>query len=247
MKRNITGFILGVIITAMLTGTALGATVTKTIEVVYNSVNLTVNGTKVNADNILYDGTTYVPLRAVAEALGKEVGWDGKTNTASVNDKGVVTKPSTNYSRTNPAPIGTKQMITISDLFDNYSAEVTVTETIGGEKAWELIKAANRFNEEPGADEEYILAKIKVKVIDVKDDKKLDIYSSSFNVYNDKNVEYGMTSVVEPEPTLRTSLYAGGEHEGYAAYKVKKSDVNPKIVYGQKYDGTGGVWFKLNK
>lgn len=90
MKKIIKGIVLGVIITTMLMTTALGAQVKKTIEVVYNSVNLTVNGSKVNADNILYEGTTYVPLRAVAEALGKDVGWDQATTTASVNDKGTV-------------------------------------------------------------------------------------------------------------------------------------------------------------
>lgn len=248
-KEKIKGFIAGTVVTAILLASpfSMAQSITRNIQAVFNSVNLKVNGQTVQADNILYNGTTYVPLRAVAEALDKEVGWDQKTNTASINDKVVVAKPSTSYSRTNPAPVGTKQIITVSDFLDNYTTEVTVTETIRGQKAWELIKAANMFNSEPGADEEYILAKIKVKVIDVKDDKKLDISGLSFKTYNDKNVEYDYTSVVEPDPSLRTSLYTGGEHEGYAAYKVKKSDTSPKLVYGQKYDGTGGIWFKLNK
>lgn len=92
MKNIIKGIVIGIIITTMLMSTVLGAQVKKTIEVVYNSVNLMVNGSKINADNILYDGTTYVPIRAVAEALGKEVGWDQATSTASVNDKGTVPK-----------------------------------------------------------------------------------------------------------------------------------------------------------
>lgn len=88
MKKTIKGIVVGFIITTMLMSTVLGAQVKSTIEVIYNSVNLTVNGIRVNADNILYNGTTYVPIRAVAEALGKDVGWDQGTNTASVNDKG---------------------------------------------------------------------------------------------------------------------------------------------------------------
>ncbi|HHY13724.1 MAG TPA: copper amine oxidase N-terminal domain-containing protein [Thermoanaerobacterales bacterium] len=87
MKKTLKGFVLGVIITTLLMSTAFGAQVKKTIDVIYNSVNLTVNGKKVEADNILYDGTTYVPLRTIAEMLGKEVGWDQDTYTASINDK----------------------------------------------------------------------------------------------------------------------------------------------------------------
>ena len=88
MKREFKGFIVGVIITVMLMSTvALAGGVKQKIEVMLNSVNLAVNGKSVKADNILYKGTTYVPLRAVAEMLGKDVGWDQKTNTASINDK----------------------------------------------------------------------------------------------------------------------------------------------------------------
>lgn len=87
MKKVLRYFIIGVIILTLLMGTAIGETITQTIQVVYNSVNLTVNGTKIQADNILYNGTTYVPLRAVSEALGKEVGWDQATMTASINNK----------------------------------------------------------------------------------------------------------------------------------------------------------------
>ncbi len=88
MRREAKGFIIGTITTVMLFSTvAFGDTVTKNIEVVLNSVNLTVNGESVQADNILYNGTTYVPIRAIADMLGKEVGWNGDTNTASINDK----------------------------------------------------------------------------------------------------------------------------------------------------------------
>lgn len=91
MKKTIKGFVLGVIITTMLMGTALGSGVKKNIEVVFNSINLTVNGEKVSSDNIVYEGTTYVPLRAAGEMLGKYVGWDAATRTASINDNPVDT------------------------------------------------------------------------------------------------------------------------------------------------------------
>ncbi len=54
-----------------------------------NSVNLTVNGSPVTTTNLLYNDTTYVPLRACAEMLGSQVGWDQNTNTASINTDAV--------------------------------------------------------------------------------------------------------------------------------------------------------------
>lgn len=42
------------------------------------------NGAEVQP--ILYNGTTYVPLRAIEELNGKFVDWDGDTNTVWIND-----------------------------------------------------------------------------------------------------------------------------------------------------------------
>ena len=77
--------LLSVIIVSMLVSlVAVAGGWKQNIEVEFNSVNLEVNGTNVDADNILYNGTTYVPLRKTAEILGCDVGWDGNTNTAKI-------------------------------------------------------------------------------------------------------------------------------------------------------------------
>lgn len=46
--------------------------------------NVVANG-KVIKDGLLINGTTYVPLRAVGEALGATVDWNDKTNTATLS------------------------------------------------------------------------------------------------------------------------------------------------------------------
>ncbi|MDL2248731.1 copper amine oxidase N-terminal domain-containing protein, partial [Tyzzerella sp. OttesenSCG-928-J15] len=56
----------------------------QTIEAIFGRVGLMVDGVKVEQETLLYDGTTYVPLRAAAEILGKEVNWNEKTNTADI-------------------------------------------------------------------------------------------------------------------------------------------------------------------
>lgn len=101
--KAIKGFIAGVMVTVMVMGGAVyAAGAQQSISVVLNNVNLKVNGVIVKADNILYNGTTYVPLRAVADAFGKETGWDAGTMTASINEKGSVPAPAPS-----PAPIAT--------------------------------------------------------------------------------------------------------------------------------------------
>lgn len=88
MKKRLQGFIAGVLITSVLmfSITGFAENVTKGIEVTFNSIHLKVNGNPVEANNILYDGTTYAPIRAVAEMLGKNINWDEGTNTVNIVD-----------------------------------------------------------------------------------------------------------------------------------------------------------------
>lgn len=67
---------------------AAGGGVKKSIEVIMNGVNLVVDGQTIPNDNILYNGTTYVPIRAVGDSLDKEIKWDAATSTVEINDKG---------------------------------------------------------------------------------------------------------------------------------------------------------------
>jgi len=90
MKKKIKPVIAATIAAVILTGGAVyaaGGGIEKSIQVVMNGINLVVDGQIIPDDNILYNGTTYVPIRAVAEALGKEVKWDAKTNTVEIGDK----------------------------------------------------------------------------------------------------------------------------------------------------------------
>ena len=52
---------------------------------------------------ITYKGTTYLPLRAVAEAVGLEVTWDAKTSTAHLGEAGGgIAKDQITYTRVTP-------------------------------------------------------------------------------------------------------------------------------------------------
>ena len=79
----------------LLATVALAAgTYTKTLTAYYRDIKLSINGTltvpkDVNGnvvDPFIVDGTTYLPVRAVAEALGKNVDWEGESATVLITD-----------------------------------------------------------------------------------------------------------------------------------------------------------------
>lgn len=64
-----------------------------TIDAVLNEVTVKVHGQPLEPDNILYNGTTYVAMRAVAQSLGMPVSYDGATSTAYIGENGAPPAP----------------------------------------------------------------------------------------------------------------------------------------------------------
>lgn len=112
------GLVTGIITMLILSSTVVFAGgITRTIEVVLNSVNLALNGETIASANrnftlsngnevpysIVYKGTTYLPVRKLAEALSKQVTWDGNTQTIGLVDGDLAptskTKPGWNFVR----------------------------------------------------------------------------------------------------------------------------------------------------
>lgn len=86
MKKRLQGLITGVLIGATITGGAAFAANTITLyDVLMNGIKIVVDGQQLNptdangnkVEPIIYNGTTYLPVRAVANAIGKAVYWDG--------------------------------------------------------------------------------------------------------------------------------------------------------------------------
>lgn len=78
--------LVAIIASILLVTVSIAEEIKQTIEVEFNSINLYIDGYKVESDNILYNGTIYVPIRKTAEILGKEVEWDDKKRNASINE-----------------------------------------------------------------------------------------------------------------------------------------------------------------
>ena len=95
IKGIVKGFVLAIFVMSLAV-TALAAT--KNIEV-SSGIKLTINGAAfvpkdVNGKEVevfSYNGTTYVPIRAISEAFNKNVAWQGETSTVAITNKSINT------------------------------------------------------------------------------------------------------------------------------------------------------------
>ncbi len=147
-------------------------------------------------------------------------------------------------SLTNPSSIG-ESLTTTLGVGQLVTAEYAVLEIIRGDSAWNKIKLANIYNREPEQNKEYILAKIRFKLIETSDGKGYKIPHTIFSVFSKNGVAYDYSSVIEPEPRLLSKeLYSGATYEGWVAFEVSKEDTEP--VLRVSYPGvTEELWFKL--
>lgn len=242
MKKFISGTLTGAILTGTIAFAATYSGETAPFKVF-------VNGNEFTSDPpaVVINDRTYLPLRAVGDALGVPVEWNEEARQVEVGTKA----PSVvegKYSRNNPAPLNTMQTYTASSEWfdeDNYSVNIRIVETIRGDEAWEKIYKANQFNSKAPTGYEYILAKVAFSVFSTKEDIAITPYSYQFKAFSSNNEEYEKESVVCPEPILGGKLYEGGNTEGWICLTVKQDDENPKLAYGLDYNGAGGIWFAL--
>lgn len=254
MKGKIRSYLAGVLSTILIAGMAAGVAgeqIKKTADLYYNNIKICIDGSYVEpkdangntVEPFIIDGTTYLPVRAVANAFGKDVAWDGDTQTVFLG-----AKPGENkYSRTNPAPIGTAQTINVSDYSNKYTATVTVKEVIKGDAATKKALEDNMFNDKPEDGFEYYIVKVSVNVLNVDGDKSVSFSGHDFDFYSTDYAEYTDYTFISLKDSFSGSAYSGGTVEGYICQQIKTTDVTPTIVFGQNYKGEGGIWFSLKK
>lgn len=107
MKRLICFVLtLALLLAAGVTASATGGIQTR--ELFYRGISIYVNGAELvprdvngkSTEPFIIEGTTYLPVRALASALGLDVGWDGKTNTVTLSSGGEVSMGSGEAEKT---------------------------------------------------------------------------------------------------------------------------------------------------
>jgi hypothetical protein len=131
MLKRLQGFIIGVIICSLAVGgIAHASPTTRTLQARFNNIRVVVDGTEIHprdaagnrVEPFIIDGTTYLPVRAVGDAVGKAVYWDGPNFTVYLgNMDGRLAHPTLRLQdATNITSLRRMQVAGSTDLTDNY-------------------------------------------------------------------------------------------------------------------------------
>lgn len=246
MKKFLSGFIVGALVFSMLGVLAAATYVARPVD-----FKVMVNGKEFVSDPpaLEVEGRTYLPLRAMGDALNVPVNWNEELRQAEVGTASANPSAKT-YSRNNPAPLNTVQTYTsTSDWYeeDNYTVSIRVLETMRGAQAYEALKKKSQIYPEADEGYEYVNVKIAFSLISTKSEFSVTPYQSDFTVFSSNNEESPMNFYTSIDPVLEGALYEGGNAEGWITVMVKKDDANPKIAYGLDYNGANGIWFSLTE
>lgn len=215
-----------------------------------------------------YGSRAYIDVETIADYLdcGYSVNWiTNKINIGSSSDKAETSENFSNYSdnsgvnsstsstysasdeysRLNPAGFDTPQIYVYEDAYyDEYLAlEISISDFMRGEEAYDFIKAEDSYNEAPPEGMEYICVKADVKVLESSPDEAFYASYYDFYAYSSSYSEYSGPWIYSKND-LDGRAYAGGTISGYLFLCVDVDDETPSLVFDYGYDSTA-VWFKL--
>jgi len=144
MQKTIKGYTAGFLTAILLI--SLGLTVyasagSQSITVTYNNIRLVVNGERITpldaqghiVEPFIFNGTTFLPVRAVAEALGQDVHWDANSVTVYIGQ--VPTRPAVEVMLFDRPYLEVGNAAWFSASGDQRDNEIRIT-PIGGSQSW---------------------------------------------------------------------------------------------------------------
>ena len=149
------------------------------------------------------------------------------------------------------APIGTTVSCTIDvegigpseyGQHELHDVRIAVLEVLRGNKAWEIIGAADASNKPPVAGFDYLLVRIKFEysMQGSQGNMPYTLKQGCFKLYSADNKEYAIPSITSPKPELiGKEFYSGSSHEGWIPFMAAIND-NPILFFTP-----GSVWFRF--
>ncbi len=240
----------------------------ETITVDLNRMNIVLDGERVFADNFVIDGTTYVPLRRIAEMLGKSVVWEKETNSALINDTDTP-------EITNNTTSGTDTQVGTSILVDRNTMNIVVngTKVAGDNFVYNnttyvpLREISQMFNQEVYWERFSNTAHIGERGITIFDGRALgaingleytdyvyDYYKSSFTEAYDYYESMGLDPVAEMGGTVEELVMKSLSEDYTLLDYAQKNGMSMTTAYNVAYyksindtlKNANNDWTKLN-
>lgn len=214
MKKRIQGLVTGLILGTILTTTVTA--IAANFQAVTATYPILIDGVEFKSENppVVIDGRTYLPLRAIGEALGVKVDWNGDLSRVEISKNSVT-----------PPAISDDSKLTLDSTFEFDGFEITFG------KAIEWTKVDNQFHEYNGRE----VFKVPVTIKNINDK------TSSLNMFYIKQFEPKGTEIksfytlfddnlpmlgeLRPNTTGNTFLYFLYEGDGtyYAKFENFKT------------------------
>ncbi len=247
-----------------------GESAIKSITIRYNNIKVSLDGKLIDVKDsngntvepFIFNGTTYLPVRSVAEAAGKEVLWDEYTNTVILGEPGKVeipeyklpTNTSGGHDVSNPVPAGTIQKVHEKSNGYEFDADVYSRILCRGKDANYLVEQAFSFNPKPDDGYEYAIVSVEMKISNascfaenVDDKETISVSSWAFKGIG-KDGKYIETPSIEifPEPALNHSAKSGDTISGRVVVQLRKGEKGMMVFGGPVGNQSGGTVFELD-
>ncbi len=145
-------------------------------------------------------------------------------------------KPASSYATAVDTPLRT--IIVFGDQYNGgdelYDVTITVAEVARGDKAWQMVRAAGDSNGVPGANLEYLLARVRFEFAARAQPHhyKYTLDPTQFSAMSADMKPYGAAVLAKPvKPELRGTLEPGDATEGWVAFVVPRSDHTPLMMF----------------
>ncbi|MCA9929165.1 MAG: hypothetical protein KC419_11825 [Anaerolineales bacterium] len=144
-------------------------------------------------------------------------------NRVTVNEELLDSITPTNVGTHPNEPTLVGQVVTTEDW------QLSVLEVYSGDKAWQRILDANQFNDPPEKGMVYILVKMRLRYIGLKEEgERVSLYSDFMTLIDSESNVYDLPSVVDPEPELDAHLFPGGSVEGWITFQAPE-EIIPEL------------------
>ncbi len=209
MKKIILGLTLS---TLLMSTTVFAQGTTKKIQIKINSVAVVVNGDSITDDNFIYNGTTYVPIRSVSNALGASVDYNKNNNTISIETGSNNSTSSDMVSTTQPNTITTTAKINSVSLYADGNKINKDTMLIDGVTYVPLRAISEALDVNVAYSED-------LKVVSISDSNDLSLYNT-INVTQSsaKNKVISYCNNADINGLKYDAIYYGNIYDDYQRY-----------------------------